>query len=468
MSASAGAAGWAPGLPLRVRVFYSSASIAGNALSQAWALWLIYFYAPPGDADIPVRIPELGGLDPRVVLGITLTLARVMEALDDPLIAYWTDRTRSRWGRRIPFVLFGTPWWCLLFVLIFTPPVEGSSMANVVYIFVVAQLYFLLNNVAGSAMEALLPHIARRTADRVSVAALQVVFGVGGAAIGLSLSSLLVDLLGFVGMATVIASIAVTTRYVALAGSWRHAATDATPAHPGVMRALRATFTNRNFLAYLPSFVTFQVGVQMLTALLPFFVAAVLGESKLLGLTGSDNEGTFIFLLTVMVISGALAAVPLFAAVARRRGTATTYRAAMLGAAAYFPLLFFAGYVPGIPALHQSLVAIGLAGVPMAGVFLFPNIITADIADESALSTGTRREAMFYGSQNMVEKFAISLAPLIFSLVLLAGDSAANPLGVRLVGPIAGLLVLAGYISFRSYELAPPDDPSVEAHTGGR
>ena len=468
MSADDAMTGRVPFLPLRVRLLYSSASIAGNALSQAWALWLIYFYAPPADADIPVLIPELWGLDPRVVLGVTLTLARLLEAVDDPLIAYWTDRTRSRWGRRIPFVLFGTPWWCLLFILVFIPPAEGSSMANVLYIFIVAQLYFLLNNVAGSAMEALLPHIARRTVDRVSVASMQVVFGVLGAAIGLSLSSLLVDLFGFIGMATIIACIALSTRYVALAGSWRHAITDATPSHPGVMRALRATFTNRNFLAYLPSFVTFQLGVQMLTALLPFFVAAVLGDSEFFGLTGADNEGTFIFLLTVMVIGGALLGVPLFAAVARRRGTASTYRAAMLAAAAYFPLLFFAGYLPGIPALPQSLAAMVLGGIPMAGVFLFPNVLTADIADDSAEKTGTRREAMFYGSQNMIEKFAISLGPLIFSIVLLAGDSAANPLGVRLVGPVAGLLVFAGFMAFRSYRLAPPDDPARPRAAGER
>lgn len=457
----------APPLPRRVRVLYSSAGVAGSTLSQAWALWLIYFYAPPGDADIATRIPEVGGLDPRVVLGITLTLARLIEAVDDPLIAYWTDRTRSRWGRRVPFVLFGTPWWCLLFVLLFTPPAEGSAIINVVYIFVLAQLFFLLNNLAGAAMEALLPHIARRNADRVSVASMQVVFGVAGAVIGLSLSSLLVDLVGFVGMSAVIAAISLATRYVALAGSWRYAVTDATPARAGVRRAFRATFTNPNFLAYLPSFVSFQIGVQMLTALLPFFVAAALGDAELLGLTGADNEGTFIFLLTVMVIGGMLAGVPLFASLARRRGTARTYRAAMLGAAAYFPLLFFAGYLPGIPALPQALLAIALAGVPMAGVFLFPNVLTADIADDSARLTGTRREAMFYGSQNMVEKFATSFAPLLFALVLLAGDSAADPLGVRLVGPIAGLLVLAGYLSFRSYNLSAPDEQGVEEHGGG-
>jgi GPH family glycoside/pentoside/hexuronide:cation symporter len=445
-----------------VRVLYSSASLSGNALSQAWALWLIYFYAPPADADIATRIPEIGGLDARVVLGAALTLARAIEAVDDPLIGYWTDRTRSRWGRRIPFVLFGTPWWCLLFVLLFLPPGEGSSAANLVYIFVLAQLFFLLSNVAGAAMEALLPHIARTSEDRVSVASLQVLFGVGGAAIGLSLSSLLVDLVGFAGMALAVAAIALAGRYVALAGSWRYAIADATPARAGVREAFTATFTNRHFIAYLPSFASFQVGLHLLTALLPFYVSAVLGESKLFGLTGAGNEGTFTFLLTLVVIGGMLAAVPLFARLARRSGKARAYRVAMLGAACYFPLLFFAGFLPGIPALAQALVAIGLAGVPTAGVFLFPNIITADIADDAARHTGTRREAMFYGSQNLVEKLATSLAPLLFALVLLAGDSAEDPLGVRLVGPLAAVLVLVGYLSFRTYNLVPLDELAAE------
>ena len=66
----------------------------------------------------------------------------------------------------------------------------------------------------------------------------------------------------------------------------------------------------------------------------------------------------------------------------------------------------------------------------------------------------------------MIEKFAISLAPLLFALVLLAGDSAANPLGVRLVGPVAGLMVFTGFIAFRSYALAPPDAPARRGGAG--
>ncbi len=455
--------GGAPRLPRRIRLLYASGSAASNALSQAFGLWLIYFYVPPDDADISARVPDIGPIDARVAFGLVLTAARLVEAFDDPLIGYWSDRTRSRWGRRIPFVLLGTPWWVLSFVLLFTPPAAGSAGANLIYLFLVAEIHFLLSNLAGAPMEALLPHIARRNEDRVSVATWQVVFGVTGAAIGLSLSSLLQALFGFQVMAIVIAAIALGARYLALFGTWRYARTDDRPSTPGFRVAVRQTLSNRPFLAFLPSFVLFQVGLQMLTALLPFYVDAVLVGSSFLGFTGAEDEGIFTFLLTAVVIAGMLAAVPWFARRARRLGKANAYRVAMIGATVAFSSLFLAGFIPGIPKLPQAVIGIFLAGLPTAGVFLFPNIITADIVDYDQSRTATRREAMFYGTQNLLEKLATAVSPLLFALVLLAGDSEANPLGIRLVGPVAGALVLLGYLAFRRYTLDDP--PPSEART---
>jgi hypothetical protein len=67
---------------------------------------------------------------------------------------------------------------------------------------------------------------------------------------------------------------------------------------------------------------------------------------------------------------------------------------------------------------------------------------------------------MFYGTQNMLEKTATAFAPLIFALVLLAGDSADDPLGIRLVGPVAAAMVLVAFLSFRQYSLNPEHEES--------
>src|SRR3972149_2499048 len=109
-----------PELPLFNRLVYASGSLGGNLISRSRDLWLIFFYAPPGDADIAERVPILA-------LGALLTAARITEALDDPLIGWWSDRTRSRWGRRIPFVVLAAPFYAIFALPIWTPPAGHES-----------------------------------------------------------------------------------------------------------------------------------------------------------------------------------------------------------------------------------------------------------------------------------------------------------------------------------------------------
>ena len=452
--------------PFRARFFYAANNLSGQVLPQAFALWAIFFYAPPASEDREALVPPIGlpdldfglfalpeELAPRVVLGLALTLARIAESLDDPIIGYLTDRTRSRWGRRIPYIVLATPWWALLFFLIFTPPFGDGSAGNLLWLVVALEGYWLASNLSGAPFEALMPHIARTHRDRVQVAAVQLVFGVLGAFVGLSVSSLLVDSVGFGATALILAAIAFAGRYAALAGCWDYARTDNEPSTPGFVRSVRETFSNPQFVAFLPSFIFFRVGQLMLTAWLPFYVAAVLWDVEAFGFSGAEDEGVFTSALTVLVIAGVLAGIAVITPVARRGGKAQAFRVSMLGTAAALFLLFFAGFVPGVPKLAQTAATIAVAAVPLAGVFMLPGILIADIVDHDARRTSTRREGMFYGAQNLLEKSAYAFAPLLFALILLAGDSADNPLGVRLVGPISGLLVLAGWWSFRRYSI---------------
>jgi GPH family glycoside/pentoside/hexuronide:cation symporter len=132
----------------------------------------------------------------------------------------------------------------------------------------------------------------------------------------------------------------------------------------------------------------------------------------------------------------------------------------MLIGAVTFPSLFFMGMVPGIDPLWQSLFFVAATGLAITGVFAFPNAIMADIIDYDALRSGERREAFFYGAQNTVEKLAGSLNIFILALLFFAGETADNPLGIRLVGPVAGIAAALGFILFRGYRL--PDSVSAE------
>jgi GPH family glycoside/pentoside/hexuronide:cation symporter len=100
----------------------------------------------------------------------------------------------------------------------------------------------------------------------------------------------------------------------------------------------------------------------------------------------------------------------------------------------------------------------------MAAVFTFPNAIMADIIDYDELKTGMRREAIYYGTQATLEKIASSLFPLILASLLVLGSTPDNPLGIRLIGPVAGLSALLGFLAFRGYTL--PDTVTADTVKG--
>ncbi len=427
-------------LPRRAKLLYSVSSLGGEALNQSRAAWLLYYYAPPADSGLQPLLPLS-------VIGVLLAILQVVGALDDAVIGWWSDRTRSRLGRRLPFILAGTPLAAIFAVLIVTPPADAGTAATAVYLFVVMEMYAIFSTVSGGPYEALLPEIARSSRDRVDLVSIRVVFGVAGAGIGLVASGPLVDQFGVRVMMIVMVALAFGCRYLGMAGIWRHVNRRQLPADLSLREAFAATLRNTQFLAFLPTFVLFQTGLGMLTGVLPYYAKAVLRV---------DDAGRWVSILTAVAIASMLAAIPFFTWVAHRRSKRQAYSLAMLLAGLAFPLLFIAGFVPGIPRLAQVLVVMAIIGAPQAGVYLFPAALTADIADHDATQTGMRREATYFGVQNFVERTAGALSPLTLAALLALGNTADDPLGIRLVGPVAGLFVLAGHFVFRFYDL--PDE----------
>jgi GPH family glycoside/pentoside/hexuronide:cation symporter len=442
-------------LPRVNRLLYASGSIGGNAIGRSKDLWLLYFYAPPEDVDIQRRATTL-------MVGVVLFSIRFIEAFDDPLIGYWSDRTRSRWGRRIPFVIAATPFLSLMFVFIWLPPSGHESPANAVYLFFVLALFHLFSTLSGGPFESLLPEIARTNEDRLSIVSWQVAFGVAGAALALVGSGFIIDIFGFPAMALLMATIALLSRFVALGGAWRPAieaarAPAAPPPSGSFWKSVTTCMRNDQFVLFLPTYIFYNMGVLMITGVIPFLAKEVLEY---------ENEGTISALINAVAIGVLVLALPLIMRLAKRQGKRRMYSLGMLYASCYFPLLFFVGFVPGIPGLVQVLVFAAFLGLPLAPLQTFPNALIADITDYDTLRTGERREGTYYATQAFFEKTASSLAPLLLALLLSIGSTTENPLGIRLVGPVAGISTLIGYLSFRRYWL--PDDVTVESVRAAR
>ncbi|HEX3723120.1 MAG TPA: MFS transporter, partial [Nitrolancea sp.] len=194
-------------LPRHTKFWWGVGGLGLEALDQSRAAWLIYFYAPPVDANQAARLSL-------ATVSVLLFAGKLVEAFADTLVGYWSDRTSSRFGRRIPFALLATPPMALFAVLLFFPPSHLHSRSVAVYFFIALELFFLFNSLSSVPYEALLPEIALTSDDRVSLSAWRVYLGVFGAGVGLIGSGLLISHFGFRAMALVMALLAFSGRYI--------------------------------------------------------------------------------------------------------------------------------------------------------------------------------------------------------------------------------------------------------------
>ncbi|MDY6876773.1 MAG: MFS transporter [Chloroflexota bacterium] len=425
------------GLPLRNKALYAVGSLGANVIFQTMTMWLIYFYAPP---------PEAGAITyaPIALISLLMGIDMFVEAIDDPLIGYWSDSTRSRWGRRIPFIFWGIPPLILTYFFLWTPPIAGTSTWNGIYFIVMLWLQYLAGTIVMGSYEALLPEIAVTSSDRVSTSSWKVVMGTVGGAIGMMASSVLIERFDFRIMALVMSAIAFISYYVSLLGV-KDIVRVEEPAGErlSLVEAVKATFTNSQFLFFIISLVLLYMGQSLLTGVIPYLVTVVVGETedKVAILMGAT--------MGVMLLS-----LPLMSKLTRIRSKKWAYALAMLALVFYLPLMYFVGFLPGIPKIVQGAVYAGLTGLPFCALYVFPNALLGDVIDYDELRTGERREAMYFGVFATISKVARALSTALFGFILgTFGYSGANPLGIRLMGPVAGLCVLVGWLIFRRYTL---------------
>ena len=86
-------------------------------------------------------------------------------------IGYWSDRLRSPWGRRLPFMFIMALPRLIFFILLWMPPFKGESAQNALYLGAVLLCHEVAAGLYQIPSNALLPEIARTDAERVRISA---------------------------------------------------------------------------------------------------------------------------------------------------------------------------------------------------------------------------------------------------------------------------------------------------------
>ncbi|MGL4687670.1 MAG: MFS transporter, partial [Fusobacteriaceae bacterium] len=107
-------------ISLKTQIFYG-AGVSYAIVDQIFAQWILYFYLPPESSGLTRILPP-------ILLSLALGISRVVDMISDPLIGYISDKVNTKWGRRIPFIAFGTIPLTLSTIAFFYPPISSEGM----------------------------------------------------------------------------------------------------------------------------------------------------------------------------------------------------------------------------------------------------------------------------------------------------------------------------------------------------
>ncbi|MGI9331110.1 MAG: MFS transporter [Gammaproteobacteria bacterium] len=347
------------------------------------------------------------GLSPATA-GTLVFLAKCFDIITDPLMGVLSDRTRSPWGRRRPWLFVAAFVSPLAFVLLFYVP-AGAGMQSVIWAAVALLLYALgytMFNIPYLAMPA---EMTRDYHEQSRLMSMRVVFVALGILVGGALGPFLVsefggDAAAYSAMSWVLAAIIGSSMAASFFGTSSAAFTTRSSHYVGLKEQWSQALANRPFIVLLSAKFLHMTGVALAISSLLFMVTVVLQRDE-------AAASAFVFSST----AGTLLAIPFWLASSRRLGKRNTY---LLAVFFYVPVLlswFLAG--TGESWSVYLLRGFGI-GVVTGGLTLTAQAMLPDAIQEDSRLTGLQREGVFTAAYSFMEKTAFALGPLVFGLAL--------------------------------------------------
>lgn len=332
-------------------------------------------------------------------LSLVLFIYTFVDALDNPVYGFLSDRTRTRWGRRRPWLVIGAPLLALCFIAFFNAPafLNGNSLFG--YMLLMYILTGTLDSLINANYGALFPELFRTDALRAKTNAMRQAFQLAAMVISIALTPLITEALGY-GITSIIYGALAVAVIVFCALGCREAPADEVAEKPLLLRTLKDILTNSKFWIFGLANAFYSAAMSLVMSAVPFYVKYTLG------LEGMANT----ILLGVVLIL-AMGGVAGWAFLVRRFSLMPVWRAALIVlAAAFVPLYFVTGLV------GAALACIGV-GLGFAGAITTMDLIGARIMDEDTQKYGVRREGIYSSTMGFMNRLSGLFTSLAFLLV---------------------------------------------------
>jgi glycoside/pentoside/hexuronide:cation symporter, GPH family len=416
---------------LAVRWTLYAIGFLGLSLPNSALLAMLLYRYDPGIAN-PDRLPILVS---SAWVGVALCGGRIAGALMQPLVGYFSDRLRSPWGQRRPFLAIATLPLTLSFLLLFMPPTGSSSF---LYLVLLLGLFYLAFAIYQVPYLAWLPALAQKPEQRVLLSTAIAVSSLLGTLIGGVSAPWLTDRYSFTEMAVAIGAASFLPLLLPLAVPEDAIIAAQTPF--SLWKDLRWSQFNPAFKAYSAGLAAAWIAVTILSVCPTFLAVALLHQSTRFG-------GVIIAIVLTSAVVGFAIVIPL----TRRWGKKQLLQRSMLWSGCGLLVLAALPLVSGT-ALLPWLTLLALSSLGLAGFFILPNAMLPDVIDQSE-ATQSNREAIYFGARGLLVELSVGMGALLTGVLLTLGKTAAQPLGVQLALAAAGLFTLISAWAFRQYPI---------------
>ena len=390
-------------IPLSVQVIYGF-GVSYAIFDQIFAQWVLTYYLPPQKFSFQAFMSPL-------FIALALIISRFVDMVSDPLVGWWSDRTDTRWGRRMPFIALGAVPLALSTVGFFFPPKSGG-LGSFAYLAIIGSLFFIFYTIVGAPYNALIPELSSSREDRLNLSTWQAVFRLVYSAVAMILPGILIATLGKGDdekglrlMVIILSAFALIGLFLLSFGVDEKKYSGGQQSAQSLGGSLRIIFGEKPFIWSLGGLTFFFIGFNILRATMNYFVVDIMGKSPaMITPVSALFFGTAAFFFyPVKKIS-------------YRFGYKTPM---LISLFMLFILSRALGMLGKTLPVNAGYAIFTLCGIPVAGAaFIFPQAMLSEISAYVSSKSKEKIGGIFFGIQGFFLKLAFLVSIAVLPAIL--------------------------------------------------
>ena len=416
-------------------------------IDQIYNQWLQYYYLPPSNDK------SLTPLLTSKSLIIAFIIARIIDAITDPVVGYLSDNSKSKYGKRSIFMMLGGLPLGIFTIMYFFPP-KSSEIATLIFLSVVGGLYFTAYTLVAAPYNALIPDLASNKNERLNLSTSQSTFRLIFTGIAMILPGILISKLGGTNTETGIRATVIIISILAVIGVYacvflldeKKFSKNNEVKHKkstGFFDSLKK-MNEKEIILYFLGYFFFFSGFNILRGVMNYYISLVM-----------KREMSYLTVTTLILFGVA----GLFFPVTNKLGKKYSYKKILI----LDMILLIIGTI-GLIFINENSYSFAylffvICGMGLSGAaFIFPQAMLSELSVKVSKIKKTSLEGFMFGIQGMFLKLAFLVQQVIQAVVLTFGNTGqlkgATSFGVKASLVVALVLFL---ISLFFYNLNKED-----------